>query len=502
MFEKIWLFIQAQMVGLQQSLEGALTRSGATAIGTGILMVIFWTYAAYKIYELWTAQADDTFIRKLFWAWKESRKAFVVYALMMAAPILVGTLGDVAKGYARKATKTVISSATPAFATVDSMVQDAKGLFNGLGAMLASNAGQTDLTRRTLWQGAKDFATTPGDELSSKEKSLLAEGGSAQNAAINFYRRGMDTQKAILAAAIASNRQDRIDAAQAAMRDYRKAAGEALDKASAAGAKVYVSNEARREARKKEIWAAVQARWYDEYTVGMSLPEGDPKRDTEGFWNWDYFSNGKEEPTYRRMHLTQQLNTTVEATLKAEEDRQAANNNWTGSIPEFGWRILGLVGAAVCMIAIIAAGVQIFKAAYGALMVCVGFVATITFGFALAAPVSPAFMLCFLSDKTEHWGRNFVSFILSAVFASMGLSLMVSGIGFLFRSITVVMLSQISLELLAVQAATVDLGEFIFAILRLGGIAMVSGMALTFAADLVKKGSAVGAGIFTGHFPA
>ena len=498
MFEKVWLIIQAQMVALQQSLEMVLSGSGTAAIGTGIILIIFWCYAGYKIYELWTSQGGDSFGQKLFWAWKESRKAFAVYVLMVAAPILVGTLGNVARGYARKSTMVIIKAATPAFARVDEMVDEARGLFDGLGAMLAANAGQQDLTRRTLYQAAKGVITT---DLTLREKALLQDGGSAQSAAIRFFQKGIATQRAILDSAVASKNPQAIAAAQAAFNDYRKTASDAMAKASDAGANVYLSLDQRRAKRKDELWAVIQGEWYDQYLAGKDVPENDPKRATQGFQNWDFFTNGSEAPDQRRMVLNQQLNATVEAELKAEEDRLAGSYGWTEKIPEIAWRVLGILGACICMIAILAAGMQIFKAAYGALMTCVSFVATVTFGFALAAPVSPAFMLCFLSEKTEHWGRNFVNFLLSGVFASLGLFLMVSGVGFLFRTITVAMLPQISLELMAVQAATVNLGDFFLSILRLGGYAMLTGMAITFTADLVKKGAAVGAGLFTGHFP-
>lgn len=501
MFVKVWLIVQAQMMALQQSLEAVLMRGSPAAISTGILLVIFWCYAGYKIYEVFSAAAGETFLQKLYWAWKEARRTFVVYVLVVAAPILVATLGTIALGYARKSTAVIARSATPAFARIDELVEEAKSLFDGLGAMLAANAGQMDLTRRTLWQGGSDALTVSGNELSSREKALLQEGGSAQNAAIKFFQKGIATQQAILEAAKASKNPARIEAAQAAYNDYRRSAGEAMAKASGAGANIYLSVEQRRAKRKGEMWAVIQGQWYDQYLAGKDAPENDPKRATQGYQNWDYFTNGSESPDYRRMVLNGQLNTSVEAELKAEEDRIAGNYGWTDKVPEMAWRFLGVVAACVCMLAILAAGLQTFKAAYAALMTCVGFVATVTFGFSMAGPLSPAFMLCFLTDKTEHWGRNFVNFILSGVFASLGLYLMCSGIGFLFRTITTAMIPQISLELMAVQAATVNIGEFVFAVLRLGGYAMLAGMAVTFVGDLVKKGMGVGAGLFTGHFP-
>jgi len=158
-------------------------------------------------------------------------------------------------------------------------------------------------------------------------------------------------------------------------------------------------------------------------------------------------------------------------------------------IPRWGWWVIGFVGALICAIGAFAAGIQIFKGVYATLLHCVGFLAMVTFAVAVALPLSPAFMLCFASQKTEAHGRNFVNFMLSMVFSSMGLAFMVTAIGFLLGSIRTAMVSQASMDLLKVQTSTDDIGSFLFACLCYAGGLMVAGMAVTFIADFAKKGA-------------
>lgn len=528
MFLKIWLAVAAQIRAIESAIYQAMSGSGTMAVTTGVVMLIFWTYVAWKIYELWIAQADDTFTRKLWYIFNNYRRMMIVYLLVISAPVLVGSLGSVARGFAKQGRAKVEAPIPAVFTQVDNVLKQSTGMMQGVGTMLAAHAGGQDVAEMTTlqWAGVTAgaivskqsaskgvFVPGAGNVIGAMQASYDAGGAKyaenydrarsgldrAVDGARDLGKLGRDVMKTQIQ--MADARGDKRFAQQ--LRDYQVQvqSRNLTALASATGmANSSLSPEQMRRAEANALFMVIQEEWMEE-AKAASFPDasGKPPAGTAGGLRWKNFeaAGGWAKP-----EAVAALQSQIQAEVNSQMAARDQAKGWQKDIPRFGWEIIGVIGMLICAVGIIAAGINIFKAAYGALLYCVGFVATVVFAVSIATPLSSAFMLCFISDKTEPYGRNFVNFMLGGVFASMGMMLMAGAVSKLFLLTAQSILAEGAYRLSMVMIYTTSIGEFLLACLTTAGAMMIAGMAFTFIADFIKKGAAVGAGIFSGHFPA
>lgn len=520
MFEKIWMAVATQIRLVETAIYQAMAGTGAIAITQGVVTMIFWVYVAWKIYEIWIAQADDTFTRRLWFIFKEYRRVMVVYLLVITAPVLVESLGAVARGFARQGRAKVEAPIPDVMRQIDDVMKTSTTLMSGVGTMLAVHAGGQDVASLTTVQGVK--AVIKGSFNSGggpTTTGVLATGVGSFVEAAKTYRSNFDSANAGLGkASDGTGRLARLGTenlnAQIAMAQKRgdtklvtdlqalqKRNADAVSQAQMYGQATMQGPAAVRRLEMNELFMEIQNQWMSDFKTAQ-LPDpstGKPAIGTAGGQMWKAFdaAGGWSNPQAAST-LQGQIQQAVNSEMAARDQARG----WQKDIPRFGFEIIGIIGVLICAIGAIAAGINIFKAAYGALLYCVGFVATVVFAVSLAKPLAPAFMLCFITDKTEPYGRNFVNFMLGGVFASMGMAMMAGAVSSLFKLTAQTIISEGAYRLAMVQVNTGSIGDFLLACLTMAGAMMVAGMAFTFIADFIKKGAAVGAGIFTGHYPA
>jgi hypothetical protein len=120
---------------------------------------------------------------------------------------------------------------------------------------------------------------------------------------------------------------------------------------------------------------------------------------------------------------------------------------------------------------------------------------------AIATPIAGLFMLTLLSDKTESYGRNFINFWLSMVFSSIGLAAMAGVVAHAVGAINDLVIGAGVMKLAGLAAAA-SFGDIFYGCCGAALAFFVAGGMFGFAMNLIQKGSAIGNGIFSGHFNA
>lgn len=521
LFSKIWEAVLTQIEAIEGLLYEAVQKVGMGGLTTGLVMLIFWFYVAVKIWELWLEAPSGTFNDKLLWIWRNARKAMVVYLLVITGPVLVMAVGGTAIGFARTGRQAVATSAKPIFATLDKLLDHTLGMMNSMGLQLAARAGGRDVVSPTAWQWTKGGLQGAVDGMTLGTNMLIpgVEGGAAQiegyiaeNAgkaaradANNLLRVeqsakiALDAQKAMIQQAkIRGASKSYIDKLESQAREMRAGVRSAEQTA------IYGTNW--EQAERKEIWYGLQAAWEAEsktLPIGMA-PEEVAKQlagvspggqiYTQFLQQGGWASEGGKAGEFVLSELSK--------ATEAEIANRRSQRGWQDNIPIWGWEVVSILGIGICCVGIILCGVNIFKAAYGAVLYTVTATAGIIFAVSMAGPLSPLFFLCFLSDKTEGFGRNFVNFMLGGLFASMGMMLAAKACGSVFTLLAQSLLAQGAYRISQIIQHTDSMGSFFMACLTSAGAMMVAGMAFTFIADFIKKGAAIGSGIFSGHYPA
>jgi hypothetical protein len=515
LFFKMWSVVAFQIGTIEQTIYSAMAASGAVAVSVNIVIVIFWVYAAWKIYEIWIAQANDGFTQKLWLVLTQYRRAMIVYLLVIAAPVLISSLGTVALGFARKGRAAVVLNIPSTMGQIDAVLKTTTAMMPAMGAALETQvAGRSVATLTTAQMGAATVkaAFAPGKNPAMSMGVVNYVAGSVANMAKTFKTNLQNANATQTKASEATGQltqsasnymNAQIVAAQAtgdtAMVANLQQKIQQMQQAQATGAATPQGPAAMRAVELNTVWMDLQNQWQQDYQNGKK-PGADGKAGimTAGAEMWKTYEEGKaKDPTAAKSAL----DTKIQAAVNAEMASRDQAKGWAKNLPRIGFEIIGILGMLICAIGVLAAGINIFKAAYGALLYCVGFVAMVVFAVALAKPLSPAFMLCFITDKTEHYGRNFVNFMLGAVFASMGMCMMTTAVSSLFALTSQTLITEGAYRLSVVQLSTGSIGDYLLACLTMAGAMMVAGMAFTFIADFIKKGAAVGAGLFTGHFP-
>lgn len=512
----IWNAILSQISNVQKTLNKAISASGPVGYTTLVVMTIFWVYAAYKIYECWIVAEDGSFTRKLHWIWTNYRRALIVYLLIIASPALISVPQTLAVGYAKTAQATITTGFQPIVATLDQLLSDATGLFGTVPSTLAIRAGQST-TLQILpsgWTGQL-WSFTPGDTDSALVNrrftytQRLADSAIAQQQALLKDAQTRFPNNT----ALISTLQARVNDLQTTLKGWNAPNGQIMGNAANMAGATGTGNTSTGDWRYQErqaIYFGLQKLWENEFdNTGVQIVKSQNAETavssnasalkTIGAKNWMVFQiHGGWSDQQASDTLINQLTTETNRICKELEDERNSVESW---IPKWGSQLAGFLGALICAGVVLMTAVNVIKSAYGAILHLVSFIATVIFAAAISIPLAPAFFLCFISDKTESYGRSFVNFWFSAVFASMGMCLMAHPMVAVWKLLAQSLLIDGQVALIQVLHNTDTLSQFAMSILIFAAYLVVFGMAFTFVGDFLKKGAAVGSGLFSGHFP-
>jgi hypothetical protein len=162
--------------------------------------------------------------------------------------------------------------------------------------------------------------------------------------------------------------------------------------------------------------------------------------------------------------------------------------------------LVGYAAGLIFIVGIVILGVTIIKESFGIMTYIAGFIATIWVGAAIAIPLAPLFFMSFVSDKWESYGRTYVGFWMSMIFASAGLQAMCNLVGLLITAVKQPIGVKVAAGYADFATATTGGGMLAAALYCAAGLVAI-GMCLSFVLDLVKRGASVGAAIWSGSFP-
>lgn len=456
---------------------------GTMTVAGGLVMALFWLYAAYKIIELFGTYRGDGIGGTIWTVWEKARRPMTVYVLMFIGPILASVMTGMATGKALSGLNSMQSSVGNALARVDEFYSDDA----------TTMAGNIAEAVQSIVQGGEgqDLSKGVSDVMDSLQKMARDEAAIKNGQKVvgsNAGKSSDDLKKDILAGV------------QGAYPLYLKARELAMNRVSALKRQIDMVNTTmtpehllaggrRTSQLVNELNAARTARVN---ALTAQLDDAQKLRDglkqqgqTLAGYSQKYGSASQSGGYSIRDALT------IVDLRGLYEDAVASLKLWYGGF-------LGLVLMLFPLLAALSVGINVFKEGFQTCMYIVGFVVMCLVGNAIAAPLAPLFMLTLLSQTTESYGRSYINFFLSMVFASAGLEAMAILAG---RSLLALVNVAFSLTVLDSALATTYLG-LLSGVLKSAAVIFAVGMAASFCLGLVKRGAALGSGILSGGFPA
>lgn len=162
--------------------------------------------------------------------------------------------------------------------------------------------------------------------------------------------------------------------------------------------------------------------------------------------------------------------------------------------------LLGWLAFGIALIGLAAGAITVFKEGFGGLSYLVGVAVSMAVASAIAVPFGPAFIMCFLTPATEPYGRSYVQFLCSFMFSALGLFLAGKIAGALITGCAGTLLAKIGPNVANMFRANGS-GLFIDALaVAIGAVA--AGMVVSFFAETMRRGAAIGGGFWSGSFNA
>jgi len=440
-------------------------------VSGGLVLAIFWGYAVYKIIELFATYRGDGGGSVIWTVWEKARRPVTVYVLMFIGPILASTLTNMSVTRANAGLTAVVSSVGQSLGRIDKffgpdeygalewniveVIHDA--LAGGLSGMDVDS-----IHKVTQSLGDMTAAIDPNDERQAQEKMVE----------IN------NTCKGALPGALAVRQS--LTGQLKALND-RSHDLENRFSGSSIGSNdpgVLSSLNTVKTTRQNEIGTAVTK-------IQAAISQLDTDINTL-------------KSTMSRFGASA---TDLEPNPLDFLGLMAGLNSLRDDL--FAWFVGMEIGFWACVLLLIVGftvgvvGYNLMKEGFGVCMYIVGFVLMCRIGNAIAAPLAPVFMLCLISDKTESYGRSFISFYLSMLFASAGLQGMSYAVG---HSLLIMTNFAFAVATGNLIAATTVSGVFT-SVMKMAVIIYAAGMGISFMLQMVKRGAALGGGILGGSFP-
>lgn len=376
-------------------------------------------------------KAEGGMAARLEAGWHASRKGMIVYALSVAAPLLAMGLGSLAISNVQKAAK---------------VIPDAVGdVLTGFDKLLSSG-GSLFVTAPVSAMNAFGLQNSILD--ANKAKALAVKAGNNLPGMLGVFDMNAATLAQLRKIAIKQGGvTTNVDAAMGQQRAALQSASTTWTAACTAGAE------------KESTWNHVKTK-LGNIADGISA-------------------------------------SVVETPAGGMMDAALANFklDFMDGLKYVGCYAAGWVLASIALLGIAGGGMAVLKEGFGAIAYLLGVVVAMSIGTAVAIPFAGLFMLSFLSEKTEAYGRNFVSFLFSMVFASIGLLAAAKVVaGFL----TLVGSVGLNAAGLLMGKICVGDGNIVGAAFGCAGVALGIGMFTSFIIEILKRGGAIGAGFWSG----
>lgn len=467
MFESLW----GKLDALFKLMEIFTTDSVASVLSVsgGIVMSIFWFYAAYKIIELLVTMRDLGGGEGLVWTvWTKARRPIVTYVLMLVGPVIVSGLAMQAVSHARNG-KTVLNS------------------------HIGKSLGEVDAfwDTKTIW-----MATNVNNAINQIVSGEAV--GEDIREAMREFQAAAEAERALAEASKATGANVTALGAQAAAKAkalFANAKGIQAGRASVAILKQRIA------AKETEI-AGTNA-IFDPVRLGIKSPGQVAEMERA---KAAQLKPLEDSLAAARVQLVASESTllALESNLGIKTDDMGAgwsklfayfDNKWAAMKLTLSTIVAGLL-MIIVYVAVLALTVAIVKEGFGIMVYIMGFVAMAYAGLALAAPLAPIFMLAFVSERTEQWGRNYINFFLSMLFGAAGLEVMARLAGRTLYTLVNVILSMA----VYAPAGADTVWAVMSGVIQVAAVIFIGGMGASFVLGLVKRGTALGTGLFGGSF--
>jgi len=387
-FQKIVGFTASTYSSLMESLNGA---KAAISVATGLVWAILFAVICVKFFEMLAECEGQSISQRMFYAYKQFRRQFIVYVLVLAAPALIAGFGRIARGNVQHA-----------FCLVNTMDGVAAQADSGLKALVTSWDAIKQSAAAALGICTEDY-NAPSRSLEIHNLKASPEAKAARKQLQDVT---VQMQKEL--AGMGSPSPNSPAGRQKAAFEKQIATNQELIKTGDTALKSISPEEQAR-------WAAYQKATMDEATQ----------------------STGLIVAKALGVGVTSTAGIVAGAKLGGTQGAIAGGvigagtaYGMEGGFSElkqyFEQRVLIPVVAGffflICALGAGYFGMAAIKQTIAVASYIVSVWAMVSVGVAIALPVSGLFMLCFLGEKTWHYGQNFISFWFSMIFGTLALA--------------------------------------------------------------------------------
>lgn len=457
-YGSIFQSILGVIAGIYTSLMAMLGKAKPViAFSTGLVFALIAGYVCLKWFELLGETEGQSISQRVFLAYKQFRKQFVVYVLVVAAPFICAAFAGIAKGQVQKCF-TLMNALDGVAAQADGGIKSIVQSWPSIQQGVAAATGITD----------QDF---------------------------NAANRSLEIRNVKASPEAKAARKTLADATDKMSRDI-KALGNPPSGSPAASRKALLESAVQRN--QNLLQAGDQAL--------QSISPEEKER-----WN-QYMQATNDAANESTLSIVGKSVGIGAATVAGGKIGGAGVAGGTLGTAIYGADIKELIlkgvvyalAGIVALIAIAAVGslgLTVVKQGTAILSYIVGVWTCVSVGAAIATPVAGLFMLTFLSDKLESYGRNFVSFWFSMVFGTIGMATMAVLLAQVIRTAMPLCIAPGMQAIVGFAGANTWM-KILMGLLTIFGFFFAAGSLLSFLASLFRKGLGIGTGFWTGTFSA
>lgn len=435
--------IHAAIAGSFALMLGQMGKATSTiSFSTGLVFALIAGYACLKFFEMLGETEGQSLSQRVFFAYKQFRRQFVVYVLVVSAPFICAGFSGVARGQVYRS-----------FVVIQALDQMATMADNALDSLLSSWGAISQATGRAMGVNTATF---------NEGERGMALRDTRRTEAYKSMERDV-------ANAYATYQREASKKAGAKPGSIDDKAGKMAAAASANARTALVNGQSKLAAPTAEEKAAMQTQ---------------AAKDSD---------------------MRQRQNQARKDTLDGIVTSWAP---WKGMMEDFKeWLTdasVYVVAAIVLLIAgagVVSFGITVIKQSFAGMSYLIGVYAMAAIGAAIASPVAGLFMFTLISDKTEQYGRNFISFWFSMVFGCVGLATMAGFLASVIKTTVPACIGLASASIIKIGGAT-DIKSLGLATVGVFAAFFGAGAVLSFLMGLLRRGVQAGTGFWSGSFSA
>lgn len=417
---------------------------------SGLVYALFAGYACLKWFELLGETEGQSISQRVFLAYKQFRKQFVIYVLVVAAPWLAEGMAGIARSQVQRAF-TIVNALDGLAAQTDGALNSINDSFDSIRLSVAAACGWTT------------------SEYNAANRSL----------AIHQLKASPEAKEA------------------------RKCLIEATDKMTAQLRQVGDAPAGSPAASKKKLLTQAIQRNQDLLRAGDDALKNISQEEKD---NWKaYMAATNEAANESMLQMLGRVSRAGAVGGVAGAGAEIYGREIKDAIKEVLITIavtgLAIFVYCIAMVAVGTFGLTVVKQAYQMLAYIVGIWAAVSVGAAIALPVCGLFMFCLISEKTEVYGRNFISFWFSMVFGCIGLATMAELVGQAIRSLMPLAIAPGLQGIIAFSGAN-SFKTLAMGLVQIFLVFFAAGAALSYFCSLLRKGLNLGTGFWSGTFTA